>query len=230
MSMTDSPRAQRRPRRPLLTREAVLDAAARVMERGGYAGLTMRAIADELRVQAPALYWYVASKDELELLLYDHLMAGFSITVIGDDWREQVRQAAQRLRLQMRSKRDIAQLVPQDFAMGPNALAQLEGALGILRRAGLSPRDAAYAFNMLFGYVVDWASGEAMWSVRQQAIAAGERPDGADTEALTALGGAKYPNVTELAEHLVSIDVDGRFEFGLDCMIAGLERRVAQRA
>src|ERR1700733_8916035 len=101
MAMTDSPRAQRRPRRPLLTREAVLEAAARVMQRDGHAGLTMRAIADDLKVQAPALYWYVASKDELELLLYDHLMQGFSVSVSGDDWRDHIRQAAQQLRQHM---------------------------------------------------------------------------------------------------------------------------------
>jgi len=224
MAMTDSPRTQRRPRRPLLTREAVLEAAARVMERDGHAGLTMRAIADDLKVQAPALYWYVASKEELEVLLYDHLMEGFSITVTGDDWREHIRQAAQQLRQHMRSKRDIAMLVPRDYAMGPNALTQLEGALGILLGAGLSARDAAYAFNMLFGYIVDWASGEALWAVRQQQ---GEPPGAIDAAALAAIDPNRFPNIAAVGDHFVAYDPDGRFEFGLECMIAGLERRVS---
>lgn len=227
MSMTDSPRAHRRPRRPLLTREAVLDAAARVMERDGYAGLTMRGIADDLKVQAPALYWYVASKEELEVLLYDHLMAGFVIRVTGDDWREHIRQAAQQLRQHMRSKRDISMLLPRDYAMGPNALAQLEKSLGILLSAGLSPRDAAYAFNLLFGYVADWASGEAVWAVRQHGGGAADQTGAVDAEALAAVDPARYPNVAAAGEHLASFDIDGRFEFGLECMIAGLERRVS---
>jgi TetR/AcrR family tetracycline transcriptional repressor len=219
MAMTDSPRAERRPRRPLLTREAVLAAAARVMQRDGHAGLTMRAIADDLKVQAPALYWYVASKDELEVLLYDHLMQGFSISVTGDDWRDHIRQAAQQLRQHMRSKRDIAMLVPRDYAMGPGALAQLEGSLAILLGAGLSPRDAAYAFNLLFGYIVDWASAEE-WAVRRDES---EPPGALDPSAIDP---SRFPNIAAVGEHLASDDPDGRFEFGLECMIAGLERRV----
>src|SRR5580658_10949606 len=96
---------QRRSRRPL-TREAVVEAAARVMAREGYAGLTMRAIADELGVQAPALYWYVPSKEALEVLLYDQLMSGFVVTLSGGDWRESVREAARQLRQHMRRHRD----------------------------------------------------------------------------------------------------------------------------
>jgi TetR/AcrR family tetracycline transcriptional repressor len=222
MAMTDSPRAQRRPRRPLLTREAVLEAAARVMQRDGHAGLTMRAIADDLKVQAPALYWYVASKDELELLLYDHLMQGFSVSVSGDDWRDHIRQAAQQLRQHMRGRRDIAMLGPRDYAMGPGALAQLDGALAILLGAGLNPRDAAYAFTLLFGYIVDWASAEE-WAVRRPK---GEPPGGLDPAALAAIDPKRFPNIAAAGEHLASDDPDGRFEFGLECMIAGLERRV----
>jgi hypothetical protein len=33
-----------------------------------------------------------------------------------------------------------------------------------------------------------------------------------------------------LADHLAAFDADGRFEFGLECMIAGLERRVSDGA
>ena len=219
--MVESPR-RRRPRRPLLTREAVVEAGARVLERSGYAGLTMRAIADELGVQAPALYWYVGGKDELEALLYDHLMAGFFVTLAGDDWRENLRQAAQQLRRHLRSKRDISRIIPQQLSLGPNSSAQLDGALAILRGAGLSPPDAAYAFNMLFGYVVDWAAGEAAWAERlahaPETTSPGPAPDP-----------SRYPFLAEANAYLVRDDIDGRFEFGLECMIGGLEKRIAQR-
>jgi TetR/AcrR family tetracycline transcriptional repressor len=223
MSMTESSRGARKPRRPLLTRGAVVEAAARVLQREGYGGLTMRAIADDLGVQAPALYWYVANKEMLETLLYDHLMSGFVVELTGGDWRANVRQAARQLRQYMRSKRDIIRIVPQEFSLGPNSMAQLEGSLTILLAGGLSARDAAYAFNMLFNYVANWVDGEGRANAADldPPHVAGELEMRSDADA------ALYPNVAALAGHLAAFDADGRFEFGLECMIAGLERRVS---
>src|SRR5437879_3333606 len=117
-----SPRA----RRAMLTPEAVVEAAARVLARDGYAGLTMRAIADDLGVQAPALYWYFADKRALELALYVRLMEGFTVRLSGDDWRDRLRQGAEQLRAYLRGLRDIVRLDPQGLWMGPNLLSQLE--------------------------------------------------------------------------------------------------------
>jgi AcrR family transcriptional regulator len=47
------------------TRERLLDAAARVLSRTGYAGTRLSEIAEEAGVQAPAIYYYYASRDEL---------------------------------------------------------------------------------------------------------------------------------------------------------------------
>jgi TetR/AcrR family tetracycline transcriptional repressor len=46
----------------MLTPEAIVEVAARLLARDGYNRLTMRAIADDLGVQTPALYWYLADK------------------------------------------------------------------------------------------------------------------------------------------------------------------------
>jgi TetR/AcrR family tetracycline transcriptional repressor len=213
--------AQRRPRRTQLTLEAVVEAAARVMARDGYAGLTMRAIADALGVRAPALYWYVPNKEALEVALYDHLMADFVIVVSGDDWREQVRQAARQLRAYMRTRRDISRVAPHGFSMGPNTVSQLEGGTGILLGAGLSPKEAAYGFNMLYGYVLNWVEAEADWRERQ---AAGERR----VDERPVFDPAAYPNLAITGAWFFNDDPEGRFEFGLDCMIAGLETRIGR--
>jgi AcrR family transcriptional regulator len=47
------------------TRERVLDAAARVLSRKGYAGTRLSEIAEVAGVQAPAIYYYYASREEL---------------------------------------------------------------------------------------------------------------------------------------------------------------------
>ena len=48
-----------------LTRARILDAAAHVLSAKGYAGLRLTDVAAEAEIQAPAIYYYYASKDEL---------------------------------------------------------------------------------------------------------------------------------------------------------------------
>jgi TetR/AcrR family transcriptional regulator, cholesterol catabolism regulator len=48
-----------------LTRARILDAAAYVLSVKGYAGLRLTDVANEAAIQAPAIYYYYASRDEL---------------------------------------------------------------------------------------------------------------------------------------------------------------------
>lgn len=209
---------------PGLTRDAVLDAAARVLEREGLRGLTMRAVAAELGVQAPALYWHVAGKAALEIALYDHLTADLVFAPTGGDWREDVRRMAQDLRRRLLSRRDLARLIPDGFFFAPGSMAKMDVALGVLMAAGLAPRDAFYAFTATFSYVVRWCLGEAALRARP----VGERP-GLDAEARALLrDGTAYPHVARAAEaFLAGGDLDEQFAFGLDSLIAGFARLIS---
>src|SRR6202162_2875822 len=48
-----------------LTRARIRDAAARLLSANGYAGLRLIDVAAEAEIQAPAIYYYYASRDEL---------------------------------------------------------------------------------------------------------------------------------------------------------------------
>ena len=48
-----------------LTRTRILDAAAHVLSANGYAGLRLTDVAAKAEIQAPAIYYYYASRDEL---------------------------------------------------------------------------------------------------------------------------------------------------------------------
>ena len=52
-------------KKSLLTRERILDAAAHVLSRKGYAGTRLSDVADLAQVQAPAIYYYFPSRDVL---------------------------------------------------------------------------------------------------------------------------------------------------------------------
>jgi TetR/AcrR family transcriptional regulator, cholesterol catabolism regulator len=47
------------------TRERILDAAAHVLSRKGYSGTRLTDVADQAEIQAPAIYYYFPSRDDL---------------------------------------------------------------------------------------------------------------------------------------------------------------------
>ncbi len=47
------------------TRERILDSAAHVLSRKGYAGTRLSDVADQAEIQAPAIYYYFPSRDDL---------------------------------------------------------------------------------------------------------------------------------------------------------------------
>ena len=211
------------PRRsnPNLTPEAVVEAAARVLERDGHAGLTMRAVAAELNVQAPALYWYFKDKQALELALFDHLMANLVFAPKGADWRQDFRAMGHALRAYLIARRDLVRLPPGGFFFAPNSVELMEVAVGVLLNAGIPPRDAFYAFVTAIDYVTAWAKAEPEMRARSP-----ERP-GLDATGKRALSDGSYPNMARVSEaFLVPSDLDEQFAFGLDCLIAGFERLI----
>src|SRR3954469_19437454 len=75
----------------------VLDAAFRVLERHGFAGLTIRRIADVLGVKNPALYWHFRNKQEIVNGMASRLLDRMVEQVAGPDpadWQDWLRLAA----------------------------------------------------------------------------------------------------------------------------------------
>jgi AcrR family transcriptional regulator len=71
----DAARIARRERRRDRSRQEILDAARRVLLRGGIGALTLDAVAAEVGVSKPALYYYFRSKDALVFELVFGLFA-----------------------------------------------------------------------------------------------------------------------------------------------------------
>lgn len=54
-----------RQRKESLTRERIIDAAIKLLDRSGEEGLTFRALSEELATGAGAIYWHIANKNDL---------------------------------------------------------------------------------------------------------------------------------------------------------------------
>src|SRR5271169_7023157 len=68
------PDRQARRRRDPISRDAIVAAAIRLLDREGLAALSMRRLADELGAGAASLYWHVGSKDGLLDLVLDEII------------------------------------------------------------------------------------------------------------------------------------------------------------
>jgi AcrR family transcriptional regulator len=95
MSTKARPAAQ--PRAPV-SRELVLETALRLADQGGLASLTMRRLGQELGVEAMAMYYWFANKDQIVDGLVDHVFAEIDLPRADGDWRSAMRRRAISLR------------------------------------------------------------------------------------------------------------------------------------
>jgi TetR/AcrR family tetracycline transcriptional repressor len=104
-----------------LSREKVIDAALSILREHALNGLSMRQVAAALGVQPGALYWHVASKQELLAQLAERILSEVAITPSSRSLPHRVRGQALDLRAALLSVRDGAEVV--SFAL---ALRKLE--------------------------------------------------------------------------------------------------------
>jgi len=214
-------RRRRPPPRRALSQEAIVDAALAVLDEGGVAGLSMRAVSDRLGTGPASLYAHVESKEELLGLLIDRLAADIPKPVAGAaPWQEQLKDVIRAIRASLGAHRDLAQANLGTIPTGPHALELVEAMLGVLRAAGIPDQVIAYAVDILPLYATATAYEE---SIR----AAKDEPESYFVDELRAffqaLPADRFPNFVALAEPLTTGAGDERFEFGLDALVRGIE-------
>ena len=212
-----------RKRTAFLTREEIVTAAALVLERDGYDALNMRSLAAELRVQAAALYRHVESRAELDDLLFDRLMADCAPRVRGAKWQDDLVSVANAWRQRLVSRRDATRIALSQITIGPNIAPLMEFALETLQRSGLDDIGIVDAFQALFAFVHGFASDEAGRRAHAPNPAARNAPMPAEWTEI-------YPTLSRLEPVLSGPpDDEAYFTFGLEALIAGIQRRLARR-
>jgi AcrR family transcriptional regulator len=207
-----------------LSREAIVEAALRVVGREGAQGLNMRRVAEELGTGPASLYWHVASKDELANLMVDRVMGEIELPPPDPArWQEQLKEfGLQAWRLFQRYP-GVAGLTLGRIPIGPNLIRLTEWTLSLLRGAGIPDRMAAFAGD-LFGLFLG-AHG-------LEQAAGFSSPTGEDLppeEIVRMVRGyfgsmppERFPNVLATLDELVAGGPEERFELGLDVLIRGL--------
>jgi AcrR family transcriptional regulator len=157
MSETSTRDGTRRGPGRRLDEARVVDAAIALLDEGGPAALSIRAVAGRLGVLPNALYTYVADRAALERAVAERLLAGADPAVLGDVTRtprERMTAYARALRATLLTHPGGAALLMTAPMDGPTALLVGELLMGALEEAGCPPADAARATYLLIVTVI----------------------------------------------------------------------------
>ena len=207
--------------RAVLSRERIVVAATEIVDEHGVDALTMRAVAARLDSGVMSLYRHVSGAEELLDLVLAGMTADVVVPPTTGDWRADLRVTARTMYEALVRRPQLTVLLTSRSGRGAGELPLLDHALGILREAGLSPRQAVLA-NHALGNLV---AGAALWTAMGLGASTGadraNRRAGARRAAETAA--AELANLRWAGEELFAGGPDDRFEAALDLVLAGLE-------
>ncbi|HET7399221.1 MAG TPA: TetR family transcriptional regulator [Intrasporangium sp.] len=156
-----------------LSRERVVDTAVAVLSRYGLADLSMRRLARELGVQPGALYWHVASKQELLVEVADRLLRQRVAAPQSQDPAAAVRALAVAIRAALLRVPDSADVVALAYAVDPGSVEPLRELSRLLRRLGVAGARLDAATQLLVHHILGSVTAEQN---RRQASASDPGP------------------------------------------------------
>jgi TetR/AcrR family tetracycline transcriptional repressor len=211
-----------------LQRSHVVDVALKLLDDIGLDALSTRRLAAECDVRPGALYWHVASKQDLLDAITEKILEGLPQRPVppGATWREEVRELATGLRDALLAHRDGARLLAGSVSPGPQRLGLADRLMGVLASTGAPLAAAAYGADTVLSYVTGFVLQEQSASLDTS---------GADAEARQAVLDAEFDaeRFPHLAVWARSWSPDSRglsFAAGLGILLDGLESHLARAA
>jgi AcrR family transcriptional regulator len=208
------------PRVPL-NRERVFQAAVALADERGIDSLTMRALGEELGVEAMSLYYYVANKDELLDGMVDLVYSEIELPSREADWKTAMRQVASSAHEALSRHRWAITLMETRTRPGPANLRHHDSVIRTFREARFSIKQAIHAFSVLDSYI----SGFALQELTMPFDTPGELA-GAAESILGQFPADEYPHLAEtITEHVTKSGYDyaDEFQVGLDLILDGIE-------
>lgn len=201
-----------------LNREIIARAGLRLLDSGGVDRITMRALAAELGVQAPALYWHVKSKKDIfeamALAISQDAADAAAATNPHAPWHERLKSWAYAMRSSVLSHRDGARVFAGTFAADSATFTVTEAALAAWQEAGMSVEESAQRMILLRYFIVGFcieARGLAEVAERRSLTDSDESPDMFFAE--------DFPHEARSLSVLTVSDSDQLFELGLQLML-----------
>jgi AcrR family transcriptional regulator len=207
-----------------LSRERVLETAIALADQHGLEALSMRKLADELRVAAMSLYHHVPNKDQLLDAMIDVVFSEIELPSTDDDWQTAMRKRAVSTREALNRHRWAVGLMEGRSSHGPSNLRLHNAVLGCLRGAGFSLEMTVHAYSVQDAYIYGFALQQADMTpeTSEDFAATAEQQMATYKDVL-----AEYPHLVEVVGGHVATagyDYETEFLFGLDLILSGLDK------
>jgi AcrR family transcriptional regulator len=215
-------------RRVPITLDRIVAGALELIDRGGLGELSMRNLAMELQTGTTTLYRYVAGKDELLVLVADAVLGETHVhgPLEGLGWREVLEELAHAMRTTLSSHPNVAAVFATAVPVGPHSLRGRELILSVLRERGFDEKMAADVYTALAHLVLASVLQEPMNDFRAGGVGGSKSLTLRDF--YRSLPAEQYPHLVELADELTSRTAIEEFEYGLECLLDGVELRLQQ--
>lgn len=155
----DAKRTAGRPRKrdAFLDPGVIVDAAWAVVERDGVDALTTRALATELGVKSPAIYWHVPSMTALHSLMVERMLTeSIRNPKLGETWQNWLHDVGTAQRRNFLSHRDSGRIL----AMAPPTEVTRNEVVPMLTaplvKAGFVSEDAVAAAGAVASFILGW--------------------------------------------------------------------------
>jgi len=213
--------------KPALSLERIVAAAIELADAGGLAALSMSRLAEKLGFTTMSLYRYVASKDDLLVLVLDATL-GLPPQPPDGDWREQCAVWARALRDAYRRHPWALELPISGLPAGPNQLAWFDRGLAALSGLRLEPGEKASSVLLVSTFVR--AQTQLVLDLTRSAVRQNEAGQPVDWAAVVTrvADETRFPEVAAVVSAGVFEDDSDDFEddeldFGLQRILDGIE-------
>lgn len=231
--MTDTPTRTPRKRRPdgsfapRLSAEVIVEAALALASREGGAALTVRRLGRELEADPAALYRFFRSKDDLLLMLADHMLAEVSQDMPAEiGWQDRLMRGGTRTVEVFCKYAAVGAMIASRTTRRENEIAIVDNLLGAMRSAGLSDEDAVLCYRTYADFILAYAGTRAQYVLLDEEARKADE-EGWD-EVYRQLSPEDYPHIGDLGEHLVAVEDDDVLRTGLQMIIDGIALKAAR--
>jgi AcrR family transcriptional regulator len=218
--------------KPTLTLGRIVTAAIEIADAEGLEALSMRRVAEALGVGTMSLYRYVPGKAELLDLMIDQTNSlDPPVDRLGDDWRsamEMLGRGIWRLYLRHPWLPFVDQSRP---LLGPNSLDAFELAVRSINDSGLTDRQKVDAISIVEAFVSSVARlhNSAVMAEQRTGLSTDEFWQAQSPVLEKAMSTGRYPLIASLDADAFASSPEEFFEFGLQCLLAGIEALVNKR-
>ncbi|WP_440071020.1 TetR/AcrR family transcriptional regulator [Streptosporangium sp. OZ121] len=228
-------REQRTAKSPTLSRAQIVRAAMELLDAEGLDALSMRRLGARLGSGTTSVYWHVANKDELLELVLDEVYGEFTVLNVQETtWRNAASSFAYGIRQALFRHPWVISFIGTTPAIGPNAMRMMSGLVATFDHAGFRGLDQDYAASTLMAYVLGITAPELSWRSMLDRTGLTSNELNESIQPMVEKAAADHPELAARYAEFRCMDVDTtralNFDFGLTCLLDGLEARLNRAA